>query len=392
MIEKPAIPDTKLSRSEKFEIVLEAIVTLWIVFFFYLSVILLFSAIVDLEMDFLELKTLRVQFMLTEERLLSVFYIITAVIVIIALLLVLWRIKRRLRVIRLGHVFKQLEYITEGHYDYRIPDTNLGSLSSVVTSINKLVDSTVEAMEEERRIEKTKDELITNVGHDIRTPLTSIIGYLGLIENKQYHNVEEILEYTHTAYTKALHMQTLVSELFDYASSRQTTYIIEPSKIQIKLFLEQLAADFELAAEEKGMTLEVSVEPAKLMGCFDVEKMARVFNNLIVNALKYGHGASVIKLKAYYKAQEPQNDPIIIYEVRNNGALLSNDDLNNIFNRTYRTDQSRHSDEPGTGLGLSIVKNIVELHGGHVYALVDADELVFRIEMLQTYKLGEPNE
>ncbi|WP_185150165.1 sensor histidine kinase [Fundicoccus ignavus] len=392
VIEKPAIPDTKLSRSEKFEIVLEAIVTLWIVFFFYLSVILLFSAIVDLEMDFLELKTLRVQFMLTEERLLSIFYIFTAAIFIIALLLVLWRFKRRLRVIRLGHVFKQLEYITEGHYDYRIPDTNLGSLSSVVTSINKLVDSTVEAMEEERRIEKTKDELITNVGHDIRTPLTSIIGYLGLIENKQYHNVEEILEYTHTAYTKALHMQTLVSELFDYASSRQTTYVIEPSKIQIKLFLEQLAADFELAAEEKGMTLEVSVEPAKLMGCFDVEKMARVFNNLIVNALKYGYGASVIKLKAYYKAQEPQNDPIIIYEVRNNGALLSNDDLNNIFNRTYRTDQSRHSDEPGSGLGLSIVKNIVELHGGHVYALIDADELVFRIEMLQTYKLGEPNE
>lgn len=392
LIEKPAIPDTKLSRSEKFEIVLEAIVTLWIVFFFYLSVILLFSAIVDLEMDFLELKTLRVQFMLTEERLLSIFYIFTAAIVIIALLLVLWRIKRRLRVIRLGHVFKQLEYITEGHYDYRIPDTNLGSLSSVVTSINKLVDSTVEAMEEERRIEKTKDELITNVGHDIRTPLTSIIGYLGLIENKQYHNVEEILEYTHTAYTKALHMQTLVSELFDYASSRQTTYVIEPSKIQIKLFLEQLAADFELAAEEKGMTLEVSVEPAKLMGCFDVEKMARVFNNLIVNALKYGYGATVIKLKAYYKTQEFEAEPMIIYEVRNDGALLSKDDLKNIFNRTYRTDQSRHSDEPGSGLGLSIVKNIVELHGGHVYALIDADELVFRIEMLQTYKLGEPNE
>ncbi|MGO4928238.1 sensor histidine kinase [Fundicoccus sp. Sow4_D5] len=390
--QSPAIPETRLSRSEKFELVLEAIVTLWIVFFFYLSVILLFSAIIDWELDFLELKTLRVQFMLTENRLLNMFYLFSVLLIVISALLVWWRIKRRLRIVHLGHVFKQLEYITDGHYDYRIPDTNLGNLSSVVTSINKLVDSTVEAMEEERRIEKTKDELITNVGHDIRTPLTSIIGYLGLIENKQYHSVEEILDYTHTAYTKALHMQTLVAELFDYASSRQTTYVLQPSKIQLKLFMEQLAADFELSAEEKGVAIEVSVQPETLTGDFDVEKMARVFNNLMVNALKYGYGATVIKINAFYLKNHPQSPKTIVYEVRNNGALIPEKDLKQIFNRTYRTDQSRHSDEPGSGLGLSIVKNIVELHGGQVYALIDADELVFRIEMLQTYNLGDANE
>ena len=147
-IQSPAIPETKLSRSETFEIVLEAIVTLWIVFFFYLSVILLFSAVIDFELDFLELKTLRIQFMLTEERLLTIYYLFSAVMLVISALLVLWRIRRRLRIVRLGHVFKQLEYITDGHYDYRIPDTNLGNLSSVVTSINKLVDSTVKAMED----------------------------------------------------------------------------------------------------------------------------------------------------------------------------------------------------------------------------------------------------
>lgn len=390
--QSPALPETRLSRSEKFELVLEAIVTLWIVFFFYLSVILLFSAVIDLELDFLELKTLRVQFMLTEARLLNMFYMFSSLILIISALLVLWRIKRRLKIIRLGHVFKQLEYITHGHYDYRIPDTNLGNLSSVVTSINQLVDSTVEAMEEERRIEKTKDELITNVGHDIRTPLTSIIGYLGLIENKQYHTIDEILNYTHTAYTKALHMQTLVAELFDYASSRQTTYVLDPNKIQLKLFMEQLAADFELAAREKGVSIEVSVQPEAMMVDFDVEKMARVFNNLVVNALKYGYGATVIKLNAFYSEEQAKEPKTIVYEVRNNGQLIPEQDLKQIFNRTYRTDQSRHSDEPGSGLGLSIVKNIVELHGGQVYALIDADELVFRIEMLQTYKPGESNE
>ena len=183
-------------------------------------------------------------------------------------------------------------------------------------------------------------------------------------------------------------MQTLIAELFDYASSKQTTYVLQPSKIQLKLFMEQLAADFELSAGEKGIAIEVSVQPESLVGYFDVEKMARVFNNLVVNALKYGYGASVIKLNAFYS----KSQQTIVYEVRNNGELISNKDLKQIFNRTYRTDQSRHSDEPGSGLGLSIVKNIVELHGGQVYALIDADELVFRIEMLQTYNLGDLNE
>lgn len=384
------VPSFTLTRNEKVELVMEAIVTLWIVFFFYLSVILLFMEMVDLPYDFLEAKTLRLQFHLTDERLLMFFNIFTLTMILISAMAVLWRLRRRLRIIRLGHVFKQLEYITEGHYDYRIPEINLGNMSYVIGSINQLVDSTVEAMEEERRIEKTKDELITNVGHDIRTPLTSIIGYLGLIENNQYHSMEELLEFTHTAYTKALHMQALTSELFDYASSRQTTYVIQPSEIQLDLFLQQLAADFELSAAEKGITMEVDVHPSDLVAEFDVEKMARVFNNLITNALKYGDGATTIKLNAQYlPKEEPEAAQKILYQVRNNGELLEKEELGRIFNRTYRTDQSRHSDEPGTGLGLSIVKNIVELHGGRVYALVEGDEIVFSIEMQQSYNIGD---
>ena len=388
---KPNVPSFTLTRNEKIELVMEAIVTLWIVFFFYLSVILLFTEIIDIPYDFLEEKTIRLQFHLTDQRMMIFFYIFSLVITLIAALLVLWRLRRRLRIIRIGHVFKQLAYITQGHYDYRIPEINLGNMSYVVTSINQLVDSTVAAMEEERRIEKTKDELITNVGHDIRTPLTSIIGYLGLIENNQYHSTDELLEFTHTAYTKALHMQGLISELFDYASSRQTTYVIQPGEIQLDLFLQQLAADFELTTAEKGITIEVQVDPIDLVVEFDVEKMARVFNNLITNALKYGNGATTIKLSARYLTPVQAGEAAtILYQVRNDGELIEESELERIFRRTYRTDQSRHSDEPGTGLGLSIVKNIVELHGGRVYALIEGDEMVFCIEMQQTYDLGDP--
>ncbi|MCG3562148.1 hypothetical protein L8957_28705, partial [Klebsiella pneumoniae] len=101
-------------------------------------------------------------------------------------------------------------------YDHRIPFELSGDLSRVVTSINGLVDSTVAAIEDERKIEKSKDELITNVSHDIRTPLTSIIGYLGLIEDGQYHSEEDLLKYTHTAYIKAKQMKSLVDDLFEY--------------------------------------------------------------------------------------------------------------------------------------------------------------------------------
>lgn len=126
-----------------------------------------------------------------------------------------WRLIRRYRQMQLRHIISELHYIANGNYDHRIPFELRGDLNRVVSSINGLVDSTVAAIEDERRIEKSKDELITNVSHDIRTPLTSIIGYLGLIEDRQYHSEEDLLKYTHTAYVKAKQMKSLVEDLLN---------------------------------------------------------------------------------------------------------------------------------------------------------------------------------
>ncbi len=106
-----------------------------------------------------------------------------------------WRLIRRYHQMQLRHIISELHFIAEGNYDHRIPFELRGDLSRIVSNINGLVDSTVAAIEDERRIEQSKDELITNVSHDIRTPLTSIIGYLGLIEDRQYHSEEELLKY-----------------------------------------------------------------------------------------------------------------------------------------------------------------------------------------------------
>lgn len=286
-----------------------------------------------------------------------------------------WRLIRRYRQMQLRHIISELHYIAEGNYDHRIPFELRGDLSRVVTSINGLVDSTVAAIEDERRIEQSKDELITNVSHDIRTPLTSIIGYLGLIEDGQYQTEDEILKYTHTAYVKAKQMKSLVEDLFEYTKVRQPTVPVNMSSFDMVQLVEQLAADFELEANKKGIEIEVVTEEKQLMMDGDTEKLVRVFNNLFTNAFKYGKGAT----KLVIQLEKVGTEAVII--VKNNGAEIPKYALDSLFDRFYRVEESRNQATGGTGLGLAITQSIVALHGGYIYAKSNLEWTSFIIHL-----------
>jgi len=368
----------RLTRSERSELVVEAIITMSLIFFLYLSALLIYRQAIDYKLNFFGLDTtLRHMLGLTRQQIIVSVYIFSLASCVVAILITNWRVKRRINQMKLAHILDYLKYIAQGHYEIRIPQTDLGEMDEVVSSINHLVDSTVRAIEEERKIEKSKDELITNIGHDIRTPLTSVIGYLGLIENQQYHSQEELARYAHVAYRKAQQMQSLVQDLFTYTATRQTTTEISPVQVQVLRFMEQLVADFELSAREKTIELRLDIRPKNLVASFDVDKMARVFHNLLSNALKYGIGAHYIELLAY------QEEDYIYFKVKNDGQPLDQSELEDIFQRSYRADQSRSANQPGTGLGLAIVRNIVELHHGRVYAEVEGKETIFTIEIPQ---------
>ena len=368
----------RLTRSERSELVVEAIITMSLIFFLYLSALLIYRQAIDYKLNFFGLDTtLRHMLGLTRQQIIVSVYIFSLASCVVAILVTNWRVKRRINQMKLAHILDYLKYIAQGHYEIRIPQTDLGEMDEVVSSINHLVDSTVRAIEEERKIEKSKDELITNIGHDIRTPLTSVIGYLGLIENQQYHSQEELARYAHVAYRKAQQMQSLVQDLFTYTATRQTTTEIRPVQVQVLRFMEQLVADFELSAREKTIELRLDIRPKNLMASFDVDKMARVFHNLLSNALKYGIGAHYIELLAYQEAD------YIYFKVKNDGQPLDQSEVEDIFQRSYRADQSRSANQPGTGLGLAIVRNIVELHHGRVYAEVEGKETIFTIEIPQ---------
>ena len=271
-----------------------------------------------------------------------------------------WRLKRRYHQYQMDHIIAELHYIAQGHLDHRIPFRLKGSEQHVITSVNALVDSAVQSMNDERQIEKSKDELITNVSHDLRTPLTSIIGYLRLIEDKQYHSEEDIVKYSHIAYDKAKQMKTLVDDLFEYTKVQQHGAPVNMMTVDLSQLLEQVSASFELEGQKRGIEVSSATQPTPLLVDADPEKLGRVFSNLVANALKYGNGASYIKIDAR------QVGASVVIEVANDGTQIPAASLGHLFERFYRVESSRSKDTGGTGLGLAIVKSIVDLHHGEV--------------------------
>ena len=301
--------------------------------------------------------------------------IVIGIFVIIDAWVVWWRLRRRYYQYQMDHILAELHYIAQGHLDHRIPFRLKGNQQHVITSVNALVDSAVQSMNDERQIEKSKDELITNVSHDLRTPLTSIIGYLRLIEDKQYHSEEEIIKYAHIAYEKSKQMKNLVEDLFEFTKVQQHGAPVNIMTVDLSQLLEQVSASFELEGQKRGIEVTSMTEPEPLKLSADPEKLGRVFSNLVSNALKYGNGASYIKIEAHQHGDQVQ------IQVKNDGTKIPADSLSHLFERFYRVESSRSKATGGTGLGLAIVKSIVDLHYGKVSVTSDDNETVFTVTL-----------
>lgn len=289
---------------------------------------------------------------------------------------VYWRLIRRYHQMQLRHIISELHYIANGHLNHRIPFKLKGNTQSVVESINALVDSVIQSMDEERAIESSKDELITNVSHDLRTPLTSILGYLGLIRDKQYHSQEDLLKYADIAYLKAKQMKSLVDNLFEYTKVKQTGTPLSISKIDLNQMMEQLVASFELEADKSGLAISAQETDQPMYIEADAEKLGRVFNNLISNAIKYGKGGHHI----YLSCATGQPGEVVIH-VANDGPEIPKQSLDQIFERFYRVESSRNKDTGGSGLGLAIAQSIIDLHGGYINVSSDQGLTTFAIHL-----------
>lgn len=355
----------KLTSKESSELLIEALITIILLVLLNLAVYILVIQIVDTS---LSINTLIYNI---KPSIYDTFYnprvlvwqpVLVAVMVMVDLIILYWRLIRRYKQMQQQHIINELHYISNGHYDHRIPFELKGDLGKLITSINGLVDSTVEAIEEERRIEQSKDELITNVSHDIRTPLTSIIGYLGLIEEQKNIDKEDLLKYTHIAYLKSRQMKVLVDDLFEYTKVRQSNTPIYNTSFDMNQLIEQLVIDYELEASKKHRVIEFLPNNPTLIMNGDAEKMVRVFDNLLSNALKYGVNGTSIRIESKKIGQEA------VITVSNDGQHIPQESLDLLFDRFYRVEESRSQQTGGSGLGLAIAQSIISLHQGYIYA------------------------
>lgn len=220
--------------------------------------------------------------------------------------------------------------------------------------------------------EQRKNDLIVYLAHDLKTPLTSVIGYLTLLHDEQEISKELQQKYLTISLEKAERLEDLINEFFEITRFNLSHLTLETSKVNLTRMLEQIAFEFNTQLSPKNLTCVLDIPPNLEIKC-DVNKMQRVFDNLMRNAINYSFKDSEIKITV-----NKQDNGIRIRFV-NNGDNISNEKLGRIFEQFYRLDMSRGTLTGGAGLGLAIAKQIIELHGGNIKASSENEIISFDI-------------
>lgn len=252
-------------------------------------------------------------------------------------------------------------------------------LAELCTSINDMSKELKYRREKEKEIEDAKNELITNVSHDLRTPLTSIIGYVDLLRRKEYKNEDQLGQYIDVIYHKSQDLQTLINELFEYTKLTTPGIKINRSRVELGGLLEQLVGEYTPIFGKEGLTIKRDIPAQDIYVEVDIEKIVRVFENILMNAMKYSTGPSDIYVKLKYARLYEQMNAVVV-SISNRTDKIRMENLDMLFEKFYRADTAR-KDSDGAGLGLAIAKKIVELHEGKIWAEYKDGFISFIVEL-----------
>ncbi len=281
----------------------------------------------------------------------------------------------RNKIIYIKHISSALDKISKGDLNYEVEIKGEDELAQVAKEINNMEKTLLNKIEGERKIEKQKRELITNISHDLKTPLTIILGYLDIIRTNKFKSEKDRDNYIEITYNKAISLQKMVLRLFDLVKLGDKDIALFKRDANINKLIKQVALDYSPLAKEKDIVIDMMCPKESINLNVDLDKICRVFNNLMNNAIKYSPRNQVISIIL-------ENDEIgakIIF--KNKCSNLKEEDVKQLFDRFYRGDKARNSSIEGSGIGLSIVKNIVELHDSKIWAELINDEIYFILRL-----------
>jgi len=222
--------------------------------------------------------------------------------------------------------------------------------------------------------EQRKNDLVVYLAHDIKTPLTSIIGYLSLLTEAPDMPPEQKAKYVGITLEKAYRLEQLINEFFEITRFNLQTIVLNKEKINLLLMLQQMTDEFYpiLAPQRKQVSVNV---PDGLTLWADADKLARVFNNILKNAIAYSYEDSTIEISA------KQQDKYIVITFTNRGNPIPPAKLETIFEKFYRLDSARSTNTGGAGLGLAIAKEIVNAHDGTISVESNTEKTTFTVKL-----------
>ena len=286
----------------------------------------------------------------------------------------------------IGKISDAVRDISEGDLNTTIDVIGDDEFSGMAANLNKMVKEIRRLMDKEREAERTKNELITNVAHDLRTPLTSIIGYLEILSSKSAPLPPEMQKkYIDIAYSKSKRLEKLIEDLFGFTKLNYGKISMQVAEVDIIKLLGQLLEESYPNFSNKGLSYELQSNVSAKIISADGNLLARLFDNLINNAIKYGAEGKRVLVKVHASKETVQ------VSVTNYGYVIPPEELPLIFDKFYRVEQSRSTHTGGTGLGLAIVKNIVDMHGGDITVKSDLNGTVFTVTLKVDFNIEREN-
>ena len=294
----------------------------------------------------------------------------TLILVLVPLFCVIYSLKKSLDV---SIINEGLKKINSGDLDYNIEDIGEREVKELVENINKVKNAYKVALDEKVKNEKLKTELISSVSHDLKTPLTSIINYVNILNNKNITD-EEKEKYLEILDKNSKRLKSLIEDLFEASKLNSGKMKIEKYNIDIISLIHQGLGEYSNLYEEKNIEFKLRSDKEEIFLNLDGRLISRVFENIIINSLKY----SLKNTRVYIDVEDRENSTRISFKNIANYEMNFNE--KEMFERFARADKSRNSEIEGSGMGLAIAKSIVELHNGNIDIEVEGD--MFKIHIV----------